>query len=287
MTNNTRKSYLTVSAKIRFNCRWLWLTTIARQTLNATYSSVVAHQYTALLTLSDRNMSLIEADTSYQGCLPSCKLHSRSLAVKHTGKVCRLHMQIMRSGDCGHVLHNLKIAHTDCTHVIQFPDCAHMLHNLESDLEIACSISGFWECATQSWDCTNSQIARNIYVSAGTWWYNVLYMLISCRHCSWLIVSRCGYLYNLITCNSPVQFTPKRPSGQFVHLPFTHLPFIHGGSQIITGERDEEAIVWVSECTTVNNWRGRVATLIHCTNNYNKVEHTSPTSQATPYIRHQ
>ena len=24
----------------------------------------------------------------------------------------------MRSGDCGHVLHNLKIAHTDCTHML-------------------------------------------------------------------------------------------------------------------------------------------------------------------------
>ena len=41
----------------------------------------------------------------------------------------------------------------------QSRDCAHMLCNPE----IACAISGFRECATQSQDCANSQIARNIY----------------------------------------------------------------------------------------------------------------------------
>ena len=33
----------------------------------------IAHQYTALLTLPDHNM---DADYAYQGCLPSCELHS-------------------------------------------------------------------------------------------------------------------------------------------------------------------------------------------------------------------
>ena len=55
-------------------------------------------------------MPPMEADAAYQGCLPSCELHSRSLAVGRTGKVRRL-----------------------CT------------------------------CVTQSPDCTDSQIARNIY----------------------------------------------------------------------------------------------------------------------------
>ena len=35
----------------------------------------VAHQYTALLTLPDRNMPPIEADAGYHCCLPSCELH--------------------------------------------------------------------------------------------------------------------------------------------------------------------------------------------------------------------
>ena len=75
------------------------------------YSSAIAHQHTALLTLPDCNMPLIEAaDAAYQGCLPSCELHSRSLIVEHTGKVCRLRMQIMQSWDC--------------TRVTQSPDCA-------------------------------------------------------------------------------------------------------------------------------------------------------------------
>ena len=42
---------------------------IDRQTSNVTYSSSVAHQYTALLTLPDRNMPPMEADAAYQGCL--------------------------------------------------------------------------------------------------------------------------------------------------------------------------------------------------------------------------
>ena len=73
---------------------WLWPTMIDRQTSNVTYSSAVAHQYTALLTLP------------YQGCLPSCELHSRSLAVGGTG-ACDLeiaHTWLTQSRDCAHVL---------------------------------------------------------------------------------------------------------------------------------------------------------------------------------------
>ena len=42
----------------------------------------------------------------------------------------------------------------------QSPDYAHVLCNLQN----ANSILGFWECAMQSRDCTNSQIVRNIYI---------------------------------------------------------------------------------------------------------------------------
>ena len=40
---------------------------------------------------------------------------------------------------------------------------------MNSNLEVVqlyCAISGFWECATQSWDCTITQIAQNIYCMA-------------------------------------------------------------------------------------------------------------------------
>ena len=69
------------------------------------YSSSVAHQHTALLTLPDRSMPPIamEADTVYQGCLPSWKLHSRSLAVGRTGAC-----DLIRLRTCG--LRNLEIA---------------------------------------------------------------------------------------------------------------------------------------------------------------------------------
>ena len=36
----------------------------------------VAHPYTVLLTLPDRNVPLIKANAAYQKCLPSCELHS-------------------------------------------------------------------------------------------------------------------------------------------------------------------------------------------------------------------
>ena len=71
-------------------------------------------------------MPPMEADAAYQGCLSSCELHSRLLAVGRAGAS------------------DLEIAH-----VLRNP-------------EIACTISGFRECAMQSRDYTNSQIARNM-----------------------------------------------------------------------------------------------------------------------------
>ena len=45
----------------------------------------------------------MEADAAYQGCLPSCELHNRSLAVGHTGT---------RDLEIAHMLRNLQIAHS-------------------------------------------------------------------------------------------------------------------------------------------------------------------------------
>ena len=129
---------------------WVWPTTIDRQTSNVTYSSAIAHRYTALLTLPNCNMPPMEADSAYQGCPTSCKLHSRSIAVG-------------RIGTC-----DLEIAHT-CytisrlrTRATQSPDCAHVLHNLEI-VHTCYAISGFWECATQSQEF--SDCAKRIHIS--------------------------------------------------------------------------------------------------------------------------
>ena len=72
-----------------------------------TYSSAVAHQYTALVTLPDRTMPPMKADTAYQGYLPSCELHSRSLTVGHTG-ACDLRLRTrVTSPDCTHVVYTI------------------------------------------------------------------------------------------------------------------------------------------------------------------------------------
>ena len=63
------------------------------------YPSSVAHPYKALLTLPDRSMPPMEVDAAYQGCLPCCELHSRSLAIGRTG-ACNLeiaHMWLVQS----------------------------------------------------------------------------------------------------------------------------------------------------------------------------------------------
>ena len=122
---------------------------IDRQTSNVTYSSAIAHQHTALLTLPDHNMPPMEVDTTYQGCPTSCKLHSRSLTVRCTGAcdleiahtcytVSRLHTRVTQSPDCTHMLHNLQIAHTCytisrlCTRVMQSRDSENAQRNLEN-----------------------------------------------------------------------------------------------------------------------------------------------------------
>ena len=97
-------------------------------------------------------MPPMEVDAAYQGCLPSCELHSRSLTVGRTGKVCRLRTRVTQSPDCAHILRNLQIAHM-CyaisrlrTCVTQSPDC---LRNLE--------------IRTQSRDSENAQ--RNLEIA--------------------------------------------------------------------------------------------------------------------------
>ena len=94
----------------------------------------------------------MEVDAAYQGCLPSCELHSRSLTVGRTGKVRRLRTHVTQSPDCARVLRNLQIAHM-CyaisrlrTCVTQSPDC---LCNLE--------------VRTQSRDSENAQ--RNLEIA--------------------------------------------------------------------------------------------------------------------------
>ena len=82
-------------------------------------------------------MSPMEADAAYQGCLPSCELHSRSLAVRHTGKVYRLRMRVTQSPDCAQVLHNLGILRMRnaisrlCTSVTQSRDSENAQRNLQ------------------------------------------------------------------------------------------------------------------------------------------------------------
>ena len=57
---------------------------------------------TIVRNLQDRSMPPMEVDTAYQGCLPSCELHNRSLTVRRT--------VACGSWDCAHALHNLEIA---------------------------------------------------------------------------------------------------------------------------------------------------------------------------------
>ena len=69
-------------------------------------------------------MPPMEADAAYQAAqayhqtVPSCKLQSRSLAVRHTSKarrcvdaILRWHTRVMQSPDCADVLYNLQIVH--------------------------------------------------------------------------------------------------------------------------------------------------------------------------------
>ena len=83
-------------------------------------------------------MPPMEADTAYQGCLKSCELHSRSLAVGRTG-VCDLeiaHTCLTQSLDCAYVLRNLEIAHT-CYAIPRLPAQSRDSENAQRNLEIA------------------------------------------------------------------------------------------------------------------------------------------------------
>ena len=75
----------------------------------------------------------MEVDAAYQGCLPSCKLHSRSLAVRCTGAcdleiahmryaISRLRTCVTQSRDC---LRNLGIPRmrNAISRLCKFPDC--------------------------------------------------------------------------------------------------------------------------------------------------------------------
>ena len=80
--------------------------------MNATYSSSVAHQHTALLTLSDRSrpMPPMEADAAYQGCL------SASYTVDHSLSSVQARV---RSWDCAHVVYAISRLRTRVTYAIQ------------------------------------------------------------------------------------------------------------------------------------------------------------------------
>ena len=86
---------------------WLWPTTINRETLNVTYSSSIAHQYTVLLTIPVHNMPPMELDAAYQACLLSCELHSRSFAVS---RISRLRTRVTQSRDSENAQRNLETA---------------------------------------------------------------------------------------------------------------------------------------------------------------------------------
>ena len=81
--------------------------------------SAVAHQYTALITLPDHSMPPMEADTTYQGCLPSSEIHSKShsLSGVHSKFIDCAHVVIMQSGHMCYA--NSQIAQNKCIHVEQ------------------------------------------------------------------------------------------------------------------------------------------------------------------------
>ena len=81
----------------------------------------------------------------------------------------------------------------DCVVHSQNPEIALNLEiaQYSCDLEIVqqkCrAISGFWERATQSRDCTDSQIARNIYMWNVNWWAVTLAKPQNCQSGGWVL----------------------------------------------------------------------------------------------------
>ena len=58
---------------------------------------------------------------------------------------------------------HMRVGVKDCAIVAQSRDRTSVLHNLDI-AQLQCATLGFWECATQSQDCANSQIVRNTSV---------------------------------------------------------------------------------------------------------------------------
>ena len=96
----------------------------------------IAYQHTALLTLQDCSMSPMEVDAAYQGCLSSCKLHSRSFAVRHTG-ACDLeivHTWFTQSRECTHMVYAISRL---CTVIPRLPAQSQNSGNAQRNLKIA------------------------------------------------------------------------------------------------------------------------------------------------------
>ena len=74
----------------------------------------------------------MEADAAYQGCLLSCELHSRSLAVRRTGAsdLEIAHTWFTQSRDCADVLHNLLIPRMPnaISRLRKFLDCTEQIY---------------------------------------------------------------------------------------------------------------------------------------------------------------
>ena len=73
----------------------------------------------------------MEPDAAYQGCLLSCELQSRSLAVGLTGASdLEIAHTFTQSQDCARVSHNLEIAHTcyAISRLHKFSDCMERIY---------------------------------------------------------------------------------------------------------------------------------------------------------------
>ena len=87
---STMNKYNCTPVRYHVNAQELLRITRSTQNFSKTLRCLSIHS----ITLPDCSMPPMEADTTYQGCLPSCKLHmhSRSLTVRCTSKVERLYI---------------------------------------------------------------------------------------------------------------------------------------------------------------------------------------------------
>ena len=90
-------------------------------------------------------MPPMEVDAAYHGCLSSCELHSRSLAVGRT-VTCG---SCAQSRDCAYALRNPEIAHT-CYTIPRLPVQSRDSENAQHNLEIARipRLHGTYACIT-------------------------------------------------------------------------------------------------------------------------------------------